>query len=151
MTGAVKSSIWLKVARWAGGTHRETERRQLVSCVLYDNESGPRWPAGQSWNTKIILNKSGTVGACLVLRQRGCVTAPLFTRTPNYISLTPDRNTVFIRWPKRKRKIKQGRGCLAGFVFTPFYHFIEVTFCKFWQFSCSTCHLLKGQLQDFTT
>lgn len=68
------------------------DNRSPVCGRFYDNGSGPSWPA---LNTKIILNKSSTVGARLVLRQRVCVTAPLFTKMRNCI--TRDRKNYLER------------------------------------------------------
>lgn len=95
--------------------------RQLGSCVcarFYDNESGPRWP-GPSWNTKIILNKSRTVGARLVLRQRVYVTAPLFTKMPKCTCIAPHGRTIITSWPLRRGIYCANAFCLEMFIIYP--------------------------------
>lgn len=65
--------------RWSA---EEKHNRSVVRGRFYDNESGAGWPCRPVPYTKIILNKSGTVGACPLLRQRVRVTAPLFSNMP---------------------------------------------------------------------
>lgn len=104
----VKSRIWQRVARWAGG-HSKSEETTGLLCVvgLMDPLARP------VLNTKIILNKSGTVGACLVLRQRVCVRQHHYSRRC-LIALV-------LRWTEKlaQMKTKEGAGCcLTGHVFS---------------------------------
>lgn len=73
------------------GGRAEGQGKETIALLCVDAfmimKVEPGWPRRPVLDTKIILNKSGTVGACLVLRQRVCVTAPLFTKMPNCISL----------------------------------------------------------------
>lgn len=117
-------------------------RRQLVFCAWT-----VWWTLGARpvLNTKIILYKSGTVGACLVLRQRVCVTGPLFTKMPNCISPTLDRKTALTNWPGwRPKKVQM----LFGWTCFPhIYYIIEsfmLTFGKsHWKFRCTAQILLR--------
>lgn len=66
----------------ADGAEKRKHNRSVVRGRFYDNESGAGRPCRPVPYTKIILNKSGTVGACPLLRQRVRVTAPLFSNMP---------------------------------------------------------------------